>query len=741
MAPRLYIARASISMIYFNAHRTDARRNNNQRSRIVPGKIFNRAAISYGITGFALGLLFPLCATMMSGSEAGGVTDALLLHLRLPLLWLADLVPFITGIGALYIGGLRAAIDTVALKSQAQEAAHRVIDQKHLEILNSIPIALFTINPDRSINTRHSELLEKFVGPLADETRRFPEIIGVTDERVAQFERWIGLIFGAFDVPWDSVSELTPISEITIGTAAEESRHLSVSYAPLHTHGSTTTLMVMLQDISAYKNLESKIGRQEQRHEDELSEIAEIIKLDYATFENFIFESKKIISESTKVIESLDFNTFSSDKTNDLFRKMHTLKGNSRAFNFIQLGQLAHQVEDSFALLRDRKMDVTESLLNRIKSQIFEIEQKLDSIIELAKSVMSGKDLGKVRSDNRDVFIRVKLEKVLNLIRIVDRLHKGQGQLSESQENLFLTLESSISSLRLCPATRLFSRFPKMIKDLAVALGKNITVTILGGEIELDLDTLDKLANAIVHIVRNAVDHGIETPDERSDAGKPFMAQIEIKLSKQEGAYLFTVSDDGRGIDTNNVLKKALEDGLVTTQESANITKGKIYELIMQPGFTTAEKVTDISGRGIGMNVVSEILKTLNGVMTVQSEPGSGTTFLISIPDAKLNNDFFSLDFAQDSAILTVMDAGSTGLVNELRAIIYPVIKGEISRLYMDISKMHLVTSEFIGFLVTLNLLLKEGNKILYIVNTNKDHLEALQLAHINKMVEIIRSI
>jgi signal transduction histidine kinase len=696
-------------------------------------KIFNCKAFSYSFAGIVIGIVVFVLATLLSNGPTRDIDQT-------PWFIAGFVSVFFAGIGGYLFGwkcdSLQALKADCARRQFESSQTTRTLD----DILTSIPLAIFSMNADLTINSWHSSVLSLIVDLPDKKVFSFPEILGITDERVHHFHRWVGLVFGDFDVPWDSLCTLAPITEARIQKQGEW-YHVAVTYSPLYRDGRVSTLMVILQDVSLIKNLESKIGQQQQQHEDELNEISEIIKLDYATFESFIFESKKIISESIKIIETLEPEPVSTDKINDMFRKMHTLKGNSHAFNFVQLGRLAHKVEDCFAALRDHKITLSDNLRNDVSMLLFQIEQKLDSIIVLAKSVMSGKDLGKVRTDNRDVFIRVKLEKVMNLVQLVQRFQRTDIRDIETITNLFDAVDVAVRNLRQCPAMRLLSRFPKMVKDLSVALGKNVNANIYGGEVEMDLDILDKMANAIVHMVRNAVDHGVEPPDQRSDAGKSFIARIDVKLSRQDGEFIFTVSDDGRGIDKNAILNQALEEGIVAERDAASMSDEQIFALVLQPGFTTAEKVTDISGRGIGMNVVAEILRALNGAIEIKSEKGVGSSFKITIPDSKPHSDFFSLDFAQDSAILTVTEANSMGSVNELRAIIYPVVKGEISRLYLNISRMYLVTSEFIGFLVTLNLLLKEGKKVLYIVNTNKDHTEALQLAHIDKMVEVIESI
>jgi two-component system chemotaxis sensor kinase CheA len=182
----------------------------------------------------------------------------------------------------------------------------------------------------------------------------------------------------------------------------------------------------------------------------------------------------------------------------------------------------------------------------------------------------------------------------------------------------------------MLPIGHAFSRFPRLIRDLAAATGKQAALKIEGEETELDKSVVERMADPLTHLVRNAIDHGIESTAERIAAGKPSAGTIGLRARHQGGSVVLEVSDDGQGLDRERILTKARERGLVI--EGENPPDDRIFSMIFEPGFSTASTVTDISGRGVGMDVVKRSVESLNGAIGISSEPGRGVTFRIQLP-------------------------------------------------------------------------------------------------------------
>jgi two-component system chemotaxis sensor kinase CheA len=193
-------------------------------------------------------------------------------------------------------------------------------------------------------------------------------------------------------------------------------------------------------------------------------------------------------------------------------------------------------------------------------------------------------------------------------------------------------LQNAVMKTRMQPVGRLFQKYPRLARDLSRSLGKDIELVISGEETEIDRGMIDDLADPLVHLVRNAVDHGVETPDERKAAGKP--AQSIVRLSaRQSGDHIeIVIADDGRGMRPDVLRRKAMEKGLLDLDAASTLDENASLHLIFLPGFSTKDQVSSVSGRGVGMDVVKSNITRLNGRIDIESIPGRGTTFTISLP-------------------------------------------------------------------------------------------------------------
>ena len=206
------------------------------------------------------------------------------------------------------------------------------------------------------------------------------------------------------------------------------------------------------------------------------------------------------------------------------------------------------------------------------------------------------------------------------------RLARNLSQLARITDDI----QRTAMSMRMIPVGQLFQKTSRLVRDLSRKAGKQVELELAGEETELDRNIVEELADPLMHMVRNSVDHGIETPAERLAQGKPAVAHVRLKAGHQAGHIVIEVSDDGRGLAREKILRKAREKGLIPAD--AELADSEIFALIFQPGFSTAEKITDVSGRGVGMDVVRKQVQKLRGRIDVISTPGAGTTFLMKLP-------------------------------------------------------------------------------------------------------------
>ena len=243
--------------------------------------------------------------------------------------------------------------------------------------------------------------------------------------------------------------------------------------------------------------------------------------------------------------------------------------------------------------------------------------------------------------------IRVGVEKVDQLINLVGELVITQAMLAQTaqafdpvlNERLFaglsqLTrnardLQEAAMSIRMMPMDYVFNRFPRLVRDLAHKLGKQVELSTFGKSTELDKGLIERIIDPLTHLVRNSLDHGIELPEARVAAGKDATGQLLLSAAHQGGNIVIEVSDDGQGLNRDKILKKARERGLPV---SDNMTDDEINQLIFAPGFSTADQVTDVSGRGVGMDVVKQNIQSMGGYVEIQSQKGKGTTIRIVLP-------------------------------------------------------------------------------------------------------------
>jgi len=251
--------------------------------------------------------------------------------------------------------------------------------------------------------------------------------------------------------------------------------------------------------------------------------------------------------------------------------------------------------------------------------------------------------------------LRVDAERIDAVLNLVGELIIGKSMLHQSmtefdrrfpkdalrgkfadalafQARVLNDLQKSVMKIRMVPVEQLFRRFPRVVRDVARAAGKDVELVIAGEDTDLDKSILDLLAEPLAHLVRNAVDHGIESPEERRAAGKPAQGTVRLNAFHQGNQVIIEMSDDGRGIDRAKVVAKAVERGVITAEEAAKLTEAEGLNLIFQSGLSTAEQVTNISGRGVGMDVVKSVLDRLKATISIETRPGQGTRFFLKVP-------------------------------------------------------------------------------------------------------------
>jgi two-component system chemotaxis sensor kinase CheA len=346
-----------------------------------------------------------------------------------------------------------------------------------------------------------------------------------------------------------------------------------------------------------------------------------------------------------------------------------------------------------------------------------EISQGILSIGDVQHAIIEEIDLAKLPIEKRvqvdttggklnfiaSPTVRVDIRKLDDLMNLVGELvisrsrlealgaeidSKDLDEVVEHVGRLTLDLRDNVLKARMVPIETVFSRFPRLIRDLSKELHKEITLEIGGGETELDRTLIDEIGDPLVHIIRNAVDHGIESPEERQKANKPVKGKITLKAYQEGNNVIVKVSDDGRGFNLEKVKEKAIKQGLIDRDMLEQMRNEQILELTFLPGFSTAAKVTDVSGRGVGMDIVKTKVENLGGMVKINSIEGQGSTLEIHLPltlaiiqtlTVKLGNEVYAIPSSYVEQIVSLSDSEVKMVRNQemfmLRGSILPLFR------------------------------------------------------------------
>ncbi len=385
----------------------------------------------------------------------------------------------------------------------------------------------------------------------------------------------------------------------------------------------------------------------------------------------FLVESIEGLDQLDRNLVALEQRPGDGELLASIFRCVHTIKGTCGFLGFPILESVAHAGESLLALLRDgtvsltpaitngllQLVDAIRSILGRIESTGKEGAIAYTDLIALLSRLHSGEAASETvagvaePADGRmalaDTTVRVDVTLLDRLMNLVGELVLARNQvlqytartsdatfLPTSQRLNLITseLQEGVMKTRMQPIGNVWGKFPRVVRDLAVVCGKQVALEMTGEDTELDRTIIEAVKDPLTHIVRNSIDHGIELPADRVAAGKPAEGRITMRAYHEGGQVNIEIGDDGGGVDTNRVRKRAIERGLITPDHAAQMTEREALDIIFQPGFSTAAQVSTISGRGVGMDVVRTNIERIGGTVDVETVAGRGSTIHIKIP-------------------------------------------------------------------------------------------------------------
>lgn len=409
---------------------------------------------------------------------------------------------------------------------------------------------------------------------------------------------------------------------------------------------------------------------------------------------DFIAETREMLEASAGEIVAWEADPADRARLDTIFRFVHTLKGNCGFFDFPRLANLSHAAEDALADCRAGRRDPDQQLVTAVLAIIDRIARMIDAIeaneafpdggdealiagLDVSHETQSEADLeGGEQGSNPHLHAPAAAligasadqgapsrradpaaaQRTIRLpVELLDRVMSGVSDMVLARNDLAHRLRQAgtqptidgpferlttilsdvrdaITRMRMQRIETLMGALPRLVRDLSAELGKQVMVDLDGGDVELDREMIETIRDPLTHIIRNAIDHGIEAPAARLADGKREIGLLAIAARQSGNTINIVISDDGRGLNEDRIAAKAVHTGLVTAAERQGMTRDKILNLIFEPGFSTAETVSTVSGRGVGLDVVRQNLEKVGGSIKVSSIPGEGTTFTLQIP-------------------------------------------------------------------------------------------------------------
>ncbi len=366
---------------------------------------------------------------------------------------------------------------------------------------------------------------------------------------------------------------------------------------------------------------------------------------DEEILQDFLVEAGEILEQLSEQLVELESRPDDMDLLNAIFRGFHTVKGGAGFLQLNALVECCHIAENVFDILRKGERRVSSELMDVVLQALDTVNAMFDQVREQSEPTPAAPD--RPAASEAETTVRVdtaRLDEIMNMVgelvlvrnRLVRLgLNSGDEAMAKAVANLDVVTgdpQMSVMKTRMQPIKKVFGRFPRLVRDLARNMKKEINLELVGEETDLDKNLVEALADPLVHLVRNAVDHGIESPEEREAAGKPRVGQVVLSAEQEGDHILLMITDDGKGMDAEVLRNKAVEKGLLERDAADRLTDLECYNLIFAPGFSTKTEISDVSGRGVGMDVVKTKISQLNGTVNVFSQKGSGSKIVIKVP-------------------------------------------------------------------------------------------------------------
>jgi HPt (histidine-containing phosphotransfer) domain-containing protein/HAMP domain-containing protein len=512
-----------------------------------------------------------------------------------------------------------------------------LIDEKMQQvndILNNIDQGLFTINLDGSVNKEYSARANDILKVDDIASHDINQLLRLDTNQKSLFEAWLKLVKNRHaSQRWQKLTKLAPVQELELlQNESNTQQFVSISYQKIYDKsGNLSKIMVLAMDETEKRLKDLQIAAERQNHENEVRAILGIANTPAEEIAEFTEDTKERLRELQRDVkvhlegvirqrdnypEGPEYKV-TNENIDTMFRHIHTIKGNSGSYGFELMSTIAHKAEDMLEELREPVKMRRGDSLGMIAEYLVKMDEAMEDIHQKIKLVFGRDD---------EITVRIPEHRIVKIQNLCTELEY------KNSDERFKPLFVECMMLTWKPLKTLTRKYLKIVQKAVRMQNKNVEFEVVDETAMYPVNELVAIDDALIHLMRNAVDHGIEEPEVREEMNKG-VGRIKFEYLKKDLYRIVRISDDGRGINTEKLVEKSIQKGIIMPDNVINMSENDKLMLMFQVGISTAEKITDTSGRGIGMNVVKEKVEDLGGKMEITSILGKGTSFTIILPN------------------------------------------------------------------------------------------------------------
>ncbi len=509
-------------------------------------------------------------------------------------------------------------------------------------ILDNIPVGIVIVNAEGIIQPSYSQHmhtlfdLKKISGMFIEDVLYFDD---QREEERETFKNWLKLVFDTSH-DWDLIGGIAP--DIIEYDSKDGQMLYSTNYHRIINENHETSLMIYLVDITERMRQKMVIQKQKNEHNFGMEIFSALLSHDNSNdTSDFIYETKKMLNRCQQLFNNIHDEEDKAPSYNNIFRLTHSIKGLSKTYGMNELARLAHSTEEILNQLRSNKITFETGLSEGVTAseKVLELFKIMKNLLENAEKILhkifkkGAVTITATRAQRRGV--KVESERIDELIHLCETLNMNNPDISQHLSEQIYTIKNRVKELVFQPLDIIFDRLFKIVNEVSASLNKEAELKISGDRILLSDDSLHLIISSLIHLLRNSLDHGIESSEIRKATGKSLVGQIKIHTTLTDKNINILFEDDGAGIDPDAIAEKASEKGIISRNDIETLSYEDKINIIFLPGFSSRDVTTEVSGRGVGLDVVHDSMVKLGGSVKIESEINKSTRFYLSFPITK----------------------------------------------------------------------------------------------------------